>query len=93
MLKKLTSRKFLAALAGVIAGMATIFGLDSGVLSTVSGAFVTLGSLIAYIAVEGKIDAAAVNGNGSEDTSDGERVVNDVDRANIRSCTDCSNGN
>lgn len=60
-LKRLTSRKFLAAAAGVVAGLAMIFGLDENVIATVSGMVTTLGSLIAYIVTEGKVDAAAVS--------------------------------
>ena len=39
--------KFLAAAAGVVAGLAMIFGLDENVIATVSGMVTTLGSLIA----------------------------------------------
>lgn len=67
-LKKLTSRKFLAAVAGVVAGLAMIFGLDENVIATVSGMVTTLGSLIAYIVTEGKVDAAAVSLAGKVET-------------------------
>ena len=67
-LKKLTSRKFLAAAAGVVAGLAMIFGLDENVIATVSGMVTTLGSLIAYIVTEGKVDAAAVPLAGKAET-------------------------
>lgn len=59
-LKKLTSRKFLAAAAGVITGLAMVFGLDEGIITTVAGAVTALVSVVTYIAAEGKIDAAAV---------------------------------
>ena len=67
-LKKLTSRKFLAAAAGVVAGLAMIFSLDENVIATVSGMVTTLGSLIAYIVTEGKVDAAAVSLAGKAET-------------------------
>lgn len=67
-LKKLTSRKFLAAAAGVVAGLAMIFGLDENVIATVSGMVTTLGSLIVYIVTEGKVDAAAVSLAGKVET-------------------------
>ncbi len=67
-LKKLTSRKFLAAAAGVVAGLAMFFGLDENVIATVSGMVTTLGSLIAYIVTEGKVDAAAVSLAGKAET-------------------------
>ena len=67
-LKRLTSRKFLAAAAGVVVGLAMIFGLDENVIATVSGMVTTLGSLIAYIVTEGKVDAAAVSLAGKAET-------------------------
>ena len=59
-LKKLTSRKFLAAAAGVAAGLAMVFRLDENVIATVSGMVTTLGSLVAYILTEGSLDAQAM---------------------------------
>ncbi len=59
-LKKLTSRKFLAAIAGFIAGLAMAFGLDESIVSSVAGAVVSIGSVVTYIITEGCIDAAAV---------------------------------
>lgn len=55
---KLASRKFLAALAGVITGLAMVFGVDEAVVSTVAGAVVSVGSIAVYIITEGKVDAA-----------------------------------
>jgi hypothetical protein len=37
-----------------------VFGLDEGVISTVSGAVVAVASVITYIITDGKGDAAAV---------------------------------
>lgn len=59
-LRKLSSRKLWAAAAGLIAGLAMVFGLDEGVVTSVAGAVVSLGSVIAYIAAEGRIDAEGV---------------------------------
>ncbi|MCD8376728.1 MAG: hypothetical protein LUD69_07270 [Oscillospiraceae bacterium] len=59
-LKKLASRKFLAAVAGFIAGLAMVFGLDESIVSSVAGAVVSIGSVVTYIITEGCIDAAAV---------------------------------
>jgi len=56
-LKKLTSRKFLAAAAGLISGLSLAFGLDDGIVSAVSGAVLAGASLISYIITEGRIDA------------------------------------
>ena len=57
-LEKLKSRKLWAAIAGLISGLSIIFGVDTSVSSTVSGAVVSVASIITYIITEGKIDAA-----------------------------------
>lgn len=57
-LEKLKSRKLWAAVAGLISGLSIIFGVDTSVSSTVSGAVVSVASIITYIITEGKIDAA-----------------------------------
>lgn len=58
--RKLSSRKLWAAIAGVVMGIAMVFGLDENVINTMSGAVVAVGSIVAYIAAEGKVDAAHV---------------------------------
>lgn len=58
--RKFSSRKLWAAIAGILIGVATIFGLDENTINTVSGAVVAVGSIIAYIAAEGKIDTARI---------------------------------
>ena len=57
---KVSSRKLWAAAVGIISGLAMIFGLDESVITQVSGAVVSLASVVAYIVTEGSIDAAAV---------------------------------
>lgn len=57
---KLSSRKFLAAAAGLVAGLAMIFGLDEGVVTSVSGAVLSLCSVVTYVIAEGRIDAEGV---------------------------------
>ena len=37
-IRKITSRKFLAALAGIATGLAMVFGVDENTISTVAGA-------------------------------------------------------
>lgn len=59
-IKKLSSRKFLTCVAGVVLGICMIFGLDEGTVSTIAGAVTAVASVISYIIAEGKIDAAAV---------------------------------
>ena len=58
--RKLSSRKLWAAVAGIVAGLAIVFGLDESIISDVAGAVVSVSSVIAYIITEGKVDAAAV---------------------------------
>lgn len=58
--QKMKSRKLWAAIAGIVTGLAMVFGLDEGVISTVAGSVTAVASVIAYIIAEGKIDAAAV---------------------------------
>lgn len=60
LIEKITSRKFLACIAGVVLGVCMIFGLDEGTVNTVAGAVTSIASLVIYIYTEGKIDAAAV---------------------------------
>ena len=58
--RKLSSRKLWAAVAGLAAGLALVFGLDEEIISTVAGAVVSAASIIVYIMTEGKVDDAAV---------------------------------
>ena len=58
--RKLSSRKLWAAAAGIIVGLAMVFGLDEGVISNVSGAVVSVASVVAYIITEGRVDAESV---------------------------------
>ena len=59
-IRKITSRKFLAALAGVATGLAMVFGVDETAISTVAGAVTTVASVVSYIMSEGMVDATAV---------------------------------
>ena len=57
---KISSRKLWAAAAGLVSGLAMVFGLDESIVTQVSGAVVSALSVAAYIVTEGRIDAAAV---------------------------------
>lgn len=74
MVRKLSSRKLWAAVAGVVAGLAMVFGLDETTISTVAGAVVSVMSVITYIITEGKIDAEGVK-NAIEIIQNGIEVV------------------
>ena len=73
-IRKLTSRKFLLALVGVVSGLALAFGVDGGeitqMVSAVGGIIAAAGSAIAYINAEAKVDAAAA-GKGNPDENAG----------------------
>lgn len=58
--QKLSSRKLWAAVAGIVTGLAMVFGLDEGTMTNVAGAVVSLSSIVAYIIAEGDVDAARV---------------------------------
>lgn len=59
---KLSSRKFLTCVAGVVMGVCMVFGLDQGTVDTIAGAIVAASSIIMYIYTEGKIDSETVSG-------------------------------
>ena len=73
---KLTSRKLWAAVAGLVAGLAMIFGLDETVVTTVSGAVVSIASVITYIVTEGRVDAEGVK-VAVESVQDAVEVIKD----------------
>ena len=60
--RKLTSRKFLLALVGMVSGLALAFGVEGSeinqMVSTVGGILTALGSSVVYINAEAKVDAA-----------------------------------
>ena len=58
--RKLSSRKLWAAVAGIVTGLAMVFGLDEGTISNVAGAVVSVASVVAYIIAEGRVDAEGV---------------------------------
>lgn len=60
LLRKLTSRKLWAAMAGLAAGLAMAFGLDEAAVSAVAGAVVAASSVAAYIVTEGRLDAEGI---------------------------------
>ena len=72
--RKLSSRKLWAAIAGIVAGLAMVFGLDEITISTVAGAVVSVASVIAYIITEGKVDAEGVK-KSVEDIQKAEEAV------------------
>ncbi len=72
--KKLGSRKLWAAAAGLVMGLSMVFGLDENTVSTVSGAVLSVASVVTYIITEGRVDAAAV-GSAVEKVQDAVETV------------------
>ena len=72
--RKLSSRKLWAAVAGIVTGLAMVFGLDEGTISSVAGAVVSVASVLAYIITEGKVDAEGVK-KAVEDVQDAAEAV------------------
>ena len=62
-IRKLTSRKFLMALVGVVSGIALAFGVEGSeiteIVTSVGGILTALGSAVAYINAEAKGGAAS----------------------------------
>lgn len=56
--RKLTSRKFWAAVAGFVGGIMTAFKLDDSVITQVTAIIMAGASVVAYIIGEGLADAA-----------------------------------
>ena len=76
--QKLTSRKFWAALTGIIVGLVVAFGGDRETIELVSGGVLSVISALSFVFVEGGVDKAAANApmhveNINIDTSTGER--------------------
>lgn len=73
-IRKLTSRKFLLALVGVVAGLALAFGASGDeitqTIKSVAGIITALTSAVKFIEAEAKVDTAAVGkelGNGESE--------------------------
>lgn len=66
--RKLSSRKFWAAVSGVVISVMVIFGADSTSQEKIAGAIGSAGVLVTYILAESGTDKAALNN--SEDTEE-----------------------
>ncbi len=59
--RKLTSRKWWLAVAGLISGIIVIISGNQNIANTVSGAIMTAASVVAYTLAEGFADAGNIN--------------------------------
>lgn len=75
--RKLTSRKFLLALVGVVSGLAMAFGVTGDdithAVTDVAGIITALVSAVTYIMAEAKVDAAAVKEDKNNDRAGMEK--------------------
>lgn len=60
-IQKLTSRKFWAAIVGVIIGVAAAFGITENEYAQIAGIVTSAISVFGYMFVEGKVDVAREN--------------------------------
>ena len=65
-LKKFTSRKFWAGMAGVIAPVLVLLKMPESEIATVTALITACGTLIAYIFAETTVDVAREEGGGSD---------------------------
>lgn len=65
--RKLSSRKFWAAVSGVVISVIIIFGADSGSQEKIAGAITSTGVLVTYILAESGTDKAALNNEDKEE--------------------------
>lgn len=56
----------LIGLAGIVIGLAMVFGLDENTISTVAGAGVSAASVVAYVIAEGSVDTARAEKNSQD---------------------------
>lgn len=69
--RKLTSRKFWAAVAGFVSGLIVAFGAAEATATQVTGLILSAGSIVAFILGESQIDASNV-GNASAASGEAE---------------------
>jgi hypothetical protein len=59
-IRKLSSRKFWMAAAGIVTGIAMALGVEQSDAASVAGAVTAAISVAAYVIAEGRVDAAAL---------------------------------
>ena len=65
--RKLTSRKFWVAVAGIVSGLILIFGGEEEIAKTASGVILEAFSILGYMLAESKADAAWASEISEED--------------------------
>ena len=64
--RKLTSRKFWVAVAGLVAGLVAAFGGSEAQATQITGLIMSAASVVAFVVGEGLIDAAATKDKDDE---------------------------
>jgi len=62
-IRKLTSRKFWLAIAGLVTGIVGFLKNPTTDTEVITGLIMALGSVVAYVIAEGIVDAARENGD------------------------------
>lgn len=62
-IRKLTSRKFWLAIAGLVTGIVGFLKNPTTDTEVITGLIMALGSVVAYVIAEGMVDAARENGD------------------------------
>ena len=57
-IRKITSRKFIVAVVGIVVGLAAAFGIEENEYAQIVGLIGSIVAAISYIAGEAKVDAA-----------------------------------
>lgn len=78
--RKLTSRKFWAAVAGFVSGLIVAFGAAEATATQVTGLILSAGSIVAFILGESQIDAANA-GNASAASGDAKPDIDKEEEA------------
>lgn len=59
-IRKLTSRRLWVAIAGIVTGIALIFGGDASEIRAIAGTITALLSAVGYMATEASVDKARI---------------------------------
>ena len=70
--RKLTSRKFWLAVAGLVTGLVVAFHGSAELAETITGIIMSAASVVAYIVGEGLTDAASIGKGETEDKGEAE---------------------
>lgn len=66
-IRKLTSRKLWAAIAGLVIAVCSMFGANAELVDKIIGLVMAVASVVGYIVGEGLVDAANKPGEDGED--------------------------